>query len=68
MPKSRNRRSNGKQKKQENQDSARASGTMVGVRRGMAAAAGKRDNSLRTLGWIIVGLIGFALTITILAP
>lgn len=70
MPKSRNRRSNGKKKKKENQESSAASGTMLGVRRGMAnaAGAGERDNSLRMVGWILVGLIGLFLTITILAP
>lgn len=68
MPKSRNRRSNGKTKKQENQDSSRASGTLVDVRRTMHQAGGRDDRAMRYVVWATVALIGLFLTLAVLMP
>ena len=69
MPKSRNRRSNGKTKKQPNQEAANATGTLLGVRQGMrSAASASPDRYLRVVAWIAVGLVGLFLTLALLIP
>ncbi|MFT4704045.1 MAG: hypothetical protein ACI81R_001741 [Bradymonadia bacterium] len=64
MPKSRNRRSNGRTKKQSTQETGAAHGTLVDVRQGMrriAATDGQGDKALRYVIIASVVLVGLTL-------
>jgi hypothetical protein len=57
-----------KQRKSTNQESSAAAGGLVSVRRNMQHATGARDNSMKKMWLIGIGLVALAFLFLLLSP
>ena len=65
---SKKQRSKKQRTKKQNQDSSAADGGLLSVRRNMQYATGARDNSMKKMWLIGVGLVVLAFILLVLAP